>query len=134
MKRNIAVYNCDGELVHWIDAKRLQNLISLGRVARVTCNRKGEPRRARLLRMPGEPRRARLLRMPGEPKPTLLSDYRGAKYCFRQHLDDGHRCYKLRALGERDRHGNDEYDLEPDGLRPIFIRVLLDCMVGHQAA
>lgn len=122
MERNIAMYNCDGELVRWIHSKRLVELISQGRVARVTRNRKGQPTRARLLRMPGEPR------------PTSLSDYRGTKYSFRQHLDDGHRCFKLRALGERARNGDDEYNLAPAELRPVFIRVLLDCMVQQQRA
>ena len=38
MERDIAVYNCDGELLQWIDQKRFQRLVDIGRVARVVKN------------------------------------------------------------------------------------------------
>jgi hypothetical protein len=88
MERNIAVYNCDGELLQWIDQKRFLRLVDVGRVARVVKTRTGRVRRITLVHMPGE------------WKPSLLSDYKGTKYSFRQHLDDGRRCYRLRALGD----------------------------------
>jgi hypothetical protein len=116
MERNIAVYNADGALIEWIDRKRLVRLQNHGRVARVTSTRTGKPVRVRLLRMPGEPR------------PTLLRDLLGTKYCFRQRLADGHYCFKLRALGERDKHGEDEYNLAPEEVRPIFLAVVRGCM------
>jgi hypothetical protein len=64
--------------------------------------------------------------MLGEWKPPLVSDYQGTKYSFRKHLGDGHRCYRLRALG--DNRNDEDYYLAPDEARPIFLRVLLDCL------
>ena len=89
MERNIAVYNRDGELLQWIDQKRFLRLVDVGRVARVVKTRTGRVRRITLVQMPGE------------WKPSLFSDYKGTKYSFRQHLDDGRRFYRLRALGSR---------------------------------
>jgi hypothetical protein len=114
MERNIAVYSCDGALVQWIDQKRLDRLIATGRVARVIRKRNGKTTRVTLhLR-------------PGESRPSFLSDYVGTKYSFRQHLDDGHYCFRLRALG--DNRNDDDHNLAPDEVRPIFLRVLLDCI------
>jgi hypothetical protein len=113
MERNIAVYNYDGELVQWMDEKRLQRLIDCGRVARVVKNRVGRIKRATLHRMADE------------PKPSTLRDYMGTKYSFREHLVNGHRCYRLRGLGDNPRA---EHDLAPEEVRPIFLRVVTDCL------
>ena len=115
MERDIAVYNCDGELVQWMDEKRLRRLMECGRVARVVKNRAGRIKRATLHLMPGE------------SKPSTLRDYVGTKYSFVQHLKDGHRCHRLRALG--DNPNQDEHDLAPEEVRPVFLRVLLGCIV-----
>jgi hypothetical protein len=64
MEGNIAVYNCDGELLQWIDQKRCQRLVDVGRVARVVKTRAGLVRRITLRHMPGE------------WQPSLLSDYK----------------------------------------------------------
>jgi hypothetical protein len=112
--REIALYSYDGALLQWIDQARLQRLVGLDRVARVVRTRVGRVKRATLRPMPGE------------WKPSLLSDYNGTKYSFRQHLGDGHRCFRLRALG--DNHNDEDYYLAPPEARPIFLRVLLDCM------
>lgn len=112
MEANIPVYNCDGELLQWIDRTRLTRLEGLGRVARVIRGRTGRVKRVWLHRMPGEPR------------PSSLSDYEGTKYSFRQHLKDGHRCYRLRSLGDR----GDDHNLAPAEVRPIFLRVLMGCL------
>ncbi len=114
MERNIAVYTCDGALVQWIDEKRLARLIASGNVARVHRRRNGRISRVNL--------RLRA----GESRPSFLADYVGTKYSFKQHLEDGHYCYRLRALGD-DRNG-DDHDLAPEEVRPIFMRVLLDCL------
>jgi hypothetical protein len=66
MERNIAVYNCDGELLQWIDQKRFRRLVDVGRVARVVKTRTGRIRRIKLVQMPGE------------WKPSLLSGMRAA--------------------------------------------------------
>ncbi len=113
MEREIPLYSYDGQLIQWIDQKRLDRLVALDRIFRVVKHPKGRVARATLRHMPGE------------PKPSFLSDYRGTKYCLRQRLDDGHRCFRLRPLGEQ--HA-DEHNLAPDEVRPIFLRVLLDCL------
>ena len=113
MERNIAVYSCDGALVQWIDEKRLARLVASGSVARIHKRRSGRISRVNLRQRPGESR------------PSFLSDYVGTKYSFRQHLNDGHYCFRLRALGDDPR---EECDIAPEEVRPIFLRVVLDCM------
>ena len=41
MQRDIPVYTCDGELIQFVDEKRVLRLIEFGRVARVVKNRAG---------------------------------------------------------------------------------------------
>lgn len=113
MQNEIPVYTCDGELIQFMDEKRVLRLIQFGRVARIMKNRKGRIRRV-LLRL-----------MPGEPKPSTVRDYLGTKYSFMQPLGNGHRCYRLRSLGDNPR---DERDLAPDEVRPIFLRVVTECL------
>ena len=43
----------------------------------------------------------------------------GARYSFREHLDNGRLCWKLRRLGR----GNE--------LRPIFLAVVAECIVSR---
>jgi hypothetical protein len=119
MERNIALYSYDGELLQWIDLGRFHRLAGLDRFARVVRTRKGQIRRVTLRPMPGE------------WKPSLLSDYDGTKYSFRHHLDDGHCPFRLRALGEN--RNDEEYYLAPEEARPIFLRVLLDCIAPTPA-
>ena len=97
-----------------ISLERLVVLQSMGRIARVVTHRKGYINRAYLLPMPGE------------PKPSMLRDYVGTKYSFRQRLAGGHVAYRLRSLG--DSAFESESNLAPDSVRPIFLRVILDCM------
>ena len=74
-------------------------------------------------------RRAVLRRRPGDPHATSLRDHIGQAYSYRQDLADGHRPWALRPLGHRIRHDQScEYNLAPSETRPIFLRVLLDCM------
>ena len=77
MERNIAVYSSDGDLLQWVDEKRFRRLAEYGRVARVTKTPTGRIKRVTLHHVAGE------------AKASLLSDYNGTNYCFRQHLDDG---------------------------------------------
>ncbi len=118
MERDIAVYSCDGELIQFMDEKRVQRLMQCGRVARIVKNRLGRIKRATLHLMAGE------------PKPSSLRDYIGTKYSFLQPLADGHRCYRLRSLGDNPR---DERDLAPQEVRPIFLRVVTDCMSSSES-
>ena len=52
-------------------------------------------------------------------------DYQGQAYSFEQTLDDGHECWKLRPL----QGGNSDSTLAPAEVRPIFMAVVLDCLV-----
>ncbi len=83
----------------------------------------------------GAVRRVIMYRRPGDPKPTTLRDYVGKAYSWEQPLDDGHQPWALRPLvGHVAREDQShEYHLAPRSLRPIFIRVLLDCMVEAAA-
>ena len=84
----------------------------------------------------GAIRRARLYRRPGDPKPSTLRDHMGKAYSWKQPLDDGHQPWALRPLvGHVARNDQShECHLAPASLRPIFIRVLLDCLSTRAAA
>jgi hypothetical protein len=56
MEREIPLYSYDGQLLQWIDAKRLDRLVSMDRVSRVVKHPKGRIARAILRHMPGEPK------------------------------------------------------------------------------
>ena len=68
---------------------------------------------------------------PGDPDPMKPRDYLGKNYSFNHHLEDGHRPWTLKPLTGKinPRDNNIEYHLAPSNLRPIFVRVLLDCVV-----
>jgi hypothetical protein len=68
-------------------------------------------------------------------KPTTLRDHMGKAYSWEQPLDDGHQPWALRPLvGHVARNDQShEYHLAPRSLRPIFTRVLLDCLVQQAA-
>jgi hypothetical protein len=112
--QTIPLYSCDGQMRDRISPERLAVLQGMGRIARVVTHRKGYINRAYLRPMPGE------------PKPSTLRDYTGTKYSFRQRLAGGHVAYRLRSLG--DSAYASEVNLAPDEVRPIFLRVILDCM------
>lgn len=79
----------------------------------------------------GKIRRVVLHRRPGDPKLSVLRDYQGQSYSYRQELDDGHQPWALRPLGHRIRRDQScEYSLAPAAARPIFLRVVLDCLVS----
>ena len=46
MDREIPLYSYDGQLLQWIDAKRLDRLVSIDRISRVVRHRKGRIARA----------------------------------------------------------------------------------------
>ena len=80
---------------------------------------------AKLVRHKGHLNRVVLYRRPGDPHPTTIRQYMGTGYSFEQPLSDGHHCWKFRPL----QGGHAESLLAPAEVRPIFLRVLLDCMV-----
>jgi len=109
----IPLYSHDGAICDWIDEPRLKRLEGLGMVHHVVRRRKGRIARAVLCKREGE------------CGPLPPSSYGGTRYCYRQHLKDGHMAYRLRSLGER--HA-DERNLAPESVRQIFLTVLLGCM------
>jgi hypothetical protein len=74
--------------------------------------------------------RAIMYKRPGDPERSTVRDYLGTGYSFKHHLDDGHRPWALKPLtGHVTRSDqNLEYHLAPENIRPIFLRVLLDCL------
>lgn len=106
MPDRIPLYTSDGELSGWISEQRLARLQAAGLIARVVRHRKGHINRAILFRRPGEGRA------------TELKDYLGTRYSFREHLDNGYLCWRLRRLGRGDE------------LRPIFLAVVAECMAA----
>ncbi len=108
----IPFYAYTGEYLDHITMKRALRLESTGRV-KLVRHRKGAVNRAVLLR--GK----------DDPHATRLRDHQGQSYSFQQPLDDGHKPWKLRPL----QGGRSDVNLAPASVRPIFIRVLLDCLV-----
>jgi hypothetical protein len=79
----------------------------------------------------GSVNRVVMRRRPGDPNATVLRDYPGQGYSYEHHLYDGHRPWALKPLGGKvsRRDHNIEFNLAPASTRPIFLRVLLDCLV-----
>jgi hypothetical protein len=109
---SIALYSYDGKYLEHITVKRAMHLEGIGRVT-IVRHKKGYLNRVILLR--GE----------GDPPTTHLRDYMGQSYSFRQPLPDGLHVWKLRPL----QGGRSDTNLAPADVRPIFLRVLLDCLV-----
>lgn len=105
MNHRIPLYTADGDLADWISEQRLTRLQSAGLIARVVRHRKGRVNRAILFRHPAD------------GAAVELRQYLGTRYSFREHLDNGRLCLRLRRLGRGDE------------LRPFFLQVLLDCLV-----
>jgi hypothetical protein len=110
-RTEIPLYSYDGALIAWITQQRMNRLETMG-LASVVRHKKGTINRVVMHHRPGDPR------------PTVLRDYLGTRYSFREHLEDGHVCWRLRALGDRPSEAN----LAPEKVRPIFLRVLLECV------
>ena len=109
--RTVPLYSYDGTLLDHVGEQRAGRLEHLGR-AKVVRHSKGHINRVILLRRRDE-----------TASTPALTDYLGKKYSFRQPLNDGHRCWRLKALGRPS-----EINLAPVELRPIFMRVLLECL------
>ncbi|MBI3695417.1 MAG: hypothetical protein HY238_11350 [Acidobacteria bacterium] len=105
MQPTIPLYAADGELCDWISEQRMARLDRLGLI-RVVRHKKGHVARCILHRRPGDPKLVR------------LADYLGTRYSFREHLDNGRLCWRLRRLGRGDE------------LRPVFLRVVADCLIA----
>ncbi len=112
MEQRIPLYNADGELRGFISGQQLARLETLGRIARVVRHRKGHINRAIQVRLPGE------------GKAIRPADYCGTRYSLRQQLGPGLSCWRLRALGDKP----SETNLAPEELRPVFMRVVTDCL------
>ena len=113
MNHRIPLYTAEGELADWISEQRLARLEAAGLIARVVRHPKGHINRAILFRRPGE------------GAAVELRQYMGTRYSFREHLDNGRLCWKLRRLDLRDEDG------VPFNNRAVFMRVIRECLVGY---
>ena len=103
-RAEVPLYNSERELIDWITPKRLKHLESLDLLARVVRSPKGQARRAYL--------KWRL----GDPEP-ILRVRSGTRYSFREKLPEAAKVvWTLKRLGVGDE------------LRPIFLRVVTDCL------
>ena len=107
----IPVYRADGRLYDVVHLSGLDRMRAAGLIARVVEHRKGQINRAILFARPGE-----------EPAPWTA--YLGTRYSYLDHLEHG-LCWDLKRLGGA-RWGT---NYAPDEVRPIFLRVVTDCMV-----
>ena len=107
----IPLYSCDLAFLDFINQRRALRLERGGL--------------AKAVRHKGHLNRVVFYRRPGDPPPTTIRNYQGQSYSFEQPLSDGHFCWRFRPL----QGGNAECDLAPTEVRPIFLRVVLDCLV-----
>jgi hypothetical protein len=105
MNNQIPLYSPDGELLDWIEQKRMERLVAADLVMAVRTRK-------------GEIRRLVLRRGADDPKPNCIADYLGTCYSFRERLDSGRLVWALKKLGKGDR------------LRPIFQQVVADCLAN----
>ena len=106
----VPIYSSDFALLDSISDKRALQLEESGR--------------AKLVRHKGRINRVILYRRPDDPHQTTVRDYQGKSYSFDQTLADGRHCWKLRPL----QGGRSDSTLAPPEVRPLFLRVVLDCM------
>jgi len=110
---SIPLYTFEFALIDFIGRRHALRLERDGN-AKVVRHKKGTINRVVLYRRACDPRR-----------PTTVRDYQGQAYSFEQALDDGHECWKFRPL----QGGNSDSTLAPAELRPVFLAVVLDCLV-----
>ncbi|MBI4890937.1 MAG: hypothetical protein HY821_09965 [Acidobacteria bacterium] len=103
MQTEIPLYKAVGELCDRITPARMARLEKLDLI-QIVRHKKGHVSR-RIVRQ-----------RPGHPPPARLTDYIGTRYSFREHLENGHICWRLRRLGR-------EHEL-----RPIFLQVVTGCL------
>jgi hypothetical protein len=113
---SIPLYRYDFALLDFIGQRQALRLERDG-CAKVVRHKKGHIARVILHRRPSDPRRD-----------VRIRDYSGQAYSFLQELDAGLECWKLRPL----QGGSSDSTLAPPELRPLFLAVVRDCMVGRQ--
>jgi hypothetical protein len=106
MQGLIPLYSADLELKDWISPQRMNRLVALDLVS-VVRSRKGTVKRVI------QRRRA------SDGRPFQPADYLGTRYSHQEHLDNGYITWALKRLGKGDE------------LRPVFLRVVSDCLVAH---
>ena len=103
-RAEVPLYNSERELIDWITPKRLERLEAAALLTRVVRGSKGQARRAYLKWRSGD----------GKPIPRPHS---GTRYSFREKLPEAAKVvWALKRLGVGDE------------LRPIFLRVVTDCL------
>lgn len=111
-KNTITLVTFENRRVQEINARQLTQLLAEGRIGRVVNKRNGCPVRAFLHRADG-----------------MARDVAGTKYSFQQHLTNGHRPWRLRALGSNPHLS--EHCLAPTSMQPDFLRVVQGCLTGN---
>ncbi len=110
---SIPLYTFEFALIDFIGRRHALRLERDGN-AKVVRHKKGAINRVVLYRRACDPLR-----------PTTVRDYQGQAYSFQQPLDGGHECWKLRPL----QGGKSDSTLAPPEVRPLFLQVVLDCLV-----
>jgi len=102
----IPLYGADLDLLDWVSPQRAARLISLDLVKAIRSRTGGI-------------KRLISRRRPSDGRPSRPADYLGTRYSFREHLDNGHLCWRLKRLGR----GSE--------LRPVFLAVVADCVASQ---
>jgi hypothetical protein len=113
---SIPLYRYDFALLDFIGQRQALRLERDG-CAKLIRHKKGRIARVVLHRLRSDPRRD-----------TTVRNYSGQAYSFLQELDAGLECWKLRPL----QGGSSDSTLAPPELRPLFLAVVRDCMVGSR--
>ena len=101
----IPIYSADHELREWVTVQGLGRMQAQGLIDKVVQRKKT-----------GQITRAYRFRREDDPKPSSTNDYVGTPYSYRERLGDGHRIWRLKKLGKKDE------------LRPLFMKVVADCI------
>ncbi len=109
MNPSIPVYRPDGILYACVSEARLQDLESLGLIARTVRRRKGQISRAILFGLPDDP----TLPQPGT--------YQGTRYSYAEKFESGLQCWRHRKLLVKADDGT-AFDA-----RSVFLQVVQDC-------
>ena len=105
----IPIYAPDGTPRGYRSPEAARRLLRAGLVSRV-YGRKGHLK-------------AIFMRCEDGSNPVEADVRTGTRYSYRQRLDNGFRCWKLKKLDRRDEDG------EPFSTRAVFLQVVQDCLV-----
>ena len=111
----VPFYDLSGNIEQIMSLKGVEGLYA-GGLATLVRNRKGVIVRAYRTTVS---RKANL----------TLKPYLGTSYSYRELLATGDHCSDLRRIGRKKRFGENDLQYAPEFLRPVFLRVVTDCLV-----